>query len=78
MEFWGQEDCWGLPENWIDDMHEKRSRIAHGAEDTTVEAINVVATLIPTLEKTSNLLINKIIDVLYDRSIFEYQEWLEL
>ncbi|WP_432356961.1 hypothetical protein [Sporosarcina sp. UB5] len=70
IENFGDIDNWGLPEKWIDSMHEKRSQIVHGGEDTTLEAIDETSKMIPLLEDTSNRIINMIIDHKYDRNDF--------
>lgn len=75
LEYFGEADAWGLPDKWIDDMHDKRSRIAHGAEETTVEAINIVSELIPTLETISRKLIYAVLNSQYDLSVFEEESW---
>lgn len=40
IENFGEIECWELPEKWIDSMHDKRSQIVHGGEDTTI-AVNL-------------------------------------
>ncbi|MDA3731459.1 HEPN domain-containing protein [Niameybacter massiliensis] len=78
IECYGEVENWNLPDNWIDDMHDMRSCIVHGGKDTTAEAINEVAQLIPKMESITYELINKIIDAKYDRKNFEYIPWGEL
>ncbi|WP_312810904.1 hypothetical protein [Sedimentibacter sp.] len=51
-------------------MNEKRNEIVHGGEDTTLEAINLVSELVPSLELTAKKLIDRIIDSLYNRRQF--------
>lgn len=75
LENFGEEEKWGLPVGWIDSMHEKRSRIVHGGEDNTLEAINETAKMIPLLEKTSKEIIDKIIDRNYNRNEFTHFEF---
>ena len=72
IDYFGAIENWDLPEKWIDSMYEKRNRIFHGGEDNTLEAIKETSKGIPLLEKTSKLLIDKIIDTNYDRSEFIY------
>ncbi len=43
LDYFGDPQSWGVHERWINDMHDKRSRIAHGAEETTAEAITGVS-----------------------------------
>lgn len=70
IDNFGKIEDWDLPEKWIDTMHDKRSQIVHGGEDTTLEAINETSMMIPILEKTSKEIINKIIDREFKRSDF--------
>jgi hypothetical protein len=76
IDYFGEPDVWGLPCRWINDMHDKRSRIAHGAEETTAEAINAVAELIPPLESISRKLIYAVLNSHYEWNIFEEETWL--
>lgn len=71
-DYFGDISGWNLPQNWIDDMYEKRNKIVHGGEDTTVESINNVSKLLPLLEKTCHSLINNIIDSKYERIEFKH------
>jgi len=75
LDYFGESSSWGLPSRWINYMHEKRSRIAHGAEETTAEVINAVTELIPTLESISRKLIYAVLNIQYERSIFEEETW---
>ena len=70
IKYFGPIETWKLPDKWIDTMHDKRSQIVHGGEDTTLESINETAKMIPLLEKTSKDLIDKIIDRHYNRREF--------
>ena len=72
IDHFGEIENWNLPEKWIDDMYDKRNGIVHGGEDTTLEAIKETSKVIPVLEKTSKILINRIIDANYNRSEFRY------
>ncbi|MEL7597267.1 MAG: methylamine utilization protein MauJ [Clostridiaceae bacterium] len=75
LDYFGEEANWDVHNRWINDMHSKRSRIAHGAEETTVKAINDVSEMIPTLEAVSRKLIYKVVGSLYDQNIFEQETW---
>lgn len=66
IDYFGPIENWDLPHEWIDDMYIVRNKIAHGLEDTTVEAINNISNLIPLIEKTSLNLINLVIDDKYN------------
>lgn len=70
IDYFGGIEDWDLPDKWIDDMYERRNGIVHGGEDTTIEAINAISDLVPLLEKTSKSIIDKIIDVHYERRAF--------
>lgn len=62
LEYFGDPQSWDVHERWINDMHDKRNRIAHGAEETTAEAITGVSVLIPTLAEISRKLIYKVLE----------------
>ncbi|MDP5276171.1 methylamine utilization protein MauJ [Chengkuizengella axinellae] len=70
IDYFGEITSWDLPERWIDSMYDKRNGIVHGGENTTLEAIKETSKVIPLLDKTSKMLIDKIIDNIYDRSVF--------
>lgn len=65
IDRFGPIEEWELPDNWIDEMYDKRNEIVHGGSDTTVEAINVVSEHIALLEQWSRKVITKIIDENY-------------
>ncbi|WP_088356648.1 methylamine utilization protein MauJ [Bacillus cereus] len=75
IDYFGEIENWDLPERWIDSMYDKRNGIVHGGEDITLEAIKETSKMIPLLEKTSKVLIDKIIDDNYDRSEFQYLDF---
>lgn len=75
LDYFGDENLWDVHGRWINEMHEKRSRIAHGAEETTVEAINDVSNLIPKLASVSRKLIYAVLGSNYDQNIFEQESW---
>ncbi|TFE00666.1 methylamine utilization protein MauJ [Jeotgalibacillus salarius] len=70
IDYFGDINTWELPDQWIDQMHDRRSNLVHGGEDYTIEAINGISELIPLLEHTSKKLIDKIIDTTYNRQDF--------
>lgn len=70
IDFFGEIENWELPNKWIDDMYEKRNKIVHGEEDTTLESIVAISELIPLLMQISKKLIDCIIDSKYDRKEF--------
>lgn len=76
LDYFGEENLWGVHDRWINEMHTKRSRIAHGAEEATVEAINDVSNLIPTLALISRKLIYAVLDNKYDQNIFKQASWM--
>lgn len=76
LDYFGDSQSWGVHDRWINDMHEKRSRIAHGAEETTAEAITGVSILIPSLAEVSRKLIYKVLETQYDHDIFEMEHWM--
>lgn len=76
FDYFGDLQHWGVHDRWINEMHEKRSRIAHGAEETTAEAITGVSVLIPTLAEISRKLIFKVLEKQYDLDIFETEHWM--
>lgn len=71
LDYFGGTHEWGVPETWINQMHDQRSRIAHGAEETTAETINNVAQLVPELEEVSRRLIYAILTRFYPDDIFK-------
>ncbi|EGD48841.1 hypothetical protein Cpap_3265 [Ruminiclostridium papyrosolvens DSM 2782] len=70
IDFFGEIESWGLPDNWIDNMYDKRNEIVHGGEDTTLEAINLVSEKVQLLEQMAKSLIDHIIDSKYNRQEF--------
>lgn len=70
LEYFGTEDQWELPEDWINNMHTKRSSIAHGGEEATAASIHEVATLIPLLSQTARKIITAIINSKYPNDIW--------
>lgn len=80
LEYLGTKEEWNLPDNWINDMHDKRSSIAHGGEEATSEAINDIAVLIPLLSQTARRIILSVIDKHYPEdiwSIVESERWMD-
>lgn len=71
LEHFGTEEHWGVLPEWIDDMYDKRSSIAHGGEEATSEAINKIAELIPSLENISRNIILKVLDKQYPQDIWK-------
>lgn len=74
LDYLGDPQCWGVDERWINDMHNKRSRIAHGAEETTAEAIAGVSVLIPKLAEISRKLIYSVLEKQYESDIYDIQK----
>lgn len=72
IDNFGEIRSWDLPEDWIDDMYDKRNVIYHGGQDITLDTIKDTSKLIPLLEKTSKELIDKIISANYHENDFEY------
>lgn len=80
LDHFGDENSWDLPERWINNMHDKRSSIAHGGEEATSEAINEIAKLIPLLSHTARKIIIKILDSNYPEGIWhivERERWMD-
>ena len=71
IDYFGEPQYWDVPERWIKEMHDRRSRIAHGAEETTAEAINEVSLLIPKLADISRKLINEVLESEYGYDVFD-------
>ncbi len=80
LDYLGSENDWNLPGRWINDMHDKRSSIAHGGEEATSEAINNIAVLIPILSQTARRIILAVIDIKYPGDIWDIVDndrWME-
>lgn len=75
IDFFGEVGNWGVSDNWIDLMYEKRNQIVHGGEDTTLESINLVSELVSQLQQTAKALTDRIIDSLYDRRDFIHYDF---
>ena len=71
LELWGDESNWKLPCRWINDMHDKRSKIAHGVDETTVEALNNTAVLIPKVSNVARNVINATLNKEYGDNIWD-------
>lgn len=72
IDNFGEIENWNLPENWIDNMYDKRNAIYHGGQDVTLDTIKETSRLIPLIEKTSKELIDKIIAEKYHGNDFQY------
>lgn len=71
LDLWGDESNWELPCRWINDMHDKRSKIAHGVDETTVEALNNTAVLIPKVSNVARNVINATLNKEYGDNIWD-------
>lgn len=71
LDLWGNESNWELPDRWINDMHDKRSKIAHGVDETTVEALNSTAILIPEVSGVARKVIYSTLNKEYGENIWE-------
>ncbi|MDK2813836.1 MAG: hypothetical protein PWQ08_1091 [Clostridiales bacterium] len=81
LEYFGTEDKWELPDDWLKKMYKMRSKIAHGEEEATSQAINDVAKLIPLLAQTARKIIMSIIDTKYPEDIWnlaKQEHWMDL
>lgn len=76
LEYLGSKENWGVHNRWINEMHDKRSRIAHGGEETTAEAISDVSILIPKLSEMAKKLLNNVIEKHYPNNIFQQEGWM--
>lgn len=80
LEYFGPQEKWGVPDGWIDEMHEKRSSIAHGGEEATSAAIHEVSTLIPLLAQTAKRIVIAIIEKKYPEGIWnivDRERWMD-
>ena len=71
LELWGEESNWNLSERWINDMHDKRSKIAHGVDETTVEALKNTANLIPGVSMVARNVVYSVLEKEYGENIWE-------
>lgn len=76
LENFGDEKEWLVDNQWINRMHEKRSSIAHGGENTTAEAIHEISVLIPELDSVGKRLIEAVIHKKYGHDILQHEYWM--
>ena len=62
LDYIGQEETWGLPDRWINSMHELRSQLAHGGRTIDIHTIEEVSEDNVTLKNQANLLLQRICD----------------
>ena len=62
LDYIGQEETWGLPDRWINSMHELRSQLAHGGRTIDIHTIEEVSENNVTLKNQANLLLQRICD----------------
>lgn len=65
LDYFGDTPSWGIEENWLDEIYQKRNDIYHGGQDITLEEIKETSRVIPLLEKVSKRLIDRIIEDKY-------------
>ncbi|SDH54589.1 hypothetical protein SAMN04487975_105183 [Planococcus glaciei] len=70
LDYFGPMENWDFADSWLDLLNDKRNVIYHGGEYNSLDTINEISKLIPSLEETSKKLINCIIDSKYDRNSF--------
>ena len=75
LDYFGEKENWGLPDKWINNMYDRRSKIAHGGEETTAEAISDVSVLIPKLSEIARKLLQSVIDSNYPKDILYQEDW---
>lgn len=62
IDYFGPIEGWRLPNQWIDNMYDKRNSLFHGGEEVTYESIIEIAELNVSLEKTSYQLLKKVME----------------
>lgn len=72
LEYFGEANQWNLPDRWINDTCNMRNKLAHGAEDFTIETIINYASEVPLLEQIARRIIFEIINAHYDGMNWEH------
>lgn len=61
LDYFGEANTWGLPDRWINDMHDLRSRLAHGGAPVDIHTIEEISSYNDVLKATAHRLMDSII-----------------
>lgn len=68
IDYFGEINTWGLPNNWIDDMYDLRNKIVHGGISINIESLENIERKMELIESLSRKLLMLIyMDVIHSR-----------